>query len=288
MKTKFFANAILGAGLCCAQVLASGLKSSDIEGFAAPESVFVDSSFIYVSNIGAKPEPLAKDGDGFISKLDKNGNFIERAFIENLNASKGMARLDDRLFVVDIDTLYAFDVRSKKQALKLPINGAVFLNDIAVLDSDTLLISDTGTGIIHKINLANNAIEEFYKLDMSEFGGGNGLAIDKKNNALIIAGYHPDGASGGKVMRLNLASKKLETLLDTKGAYDGVAVLENGDVLVSSWGENLQGVIYRINNGKVSALELPFMQGPADFFVDKNTLYIPKMLENKVQKVELK
>lgn len=288
MKTKFFANVILGAGLCCAQVLASELKSSDIEGFAAPESVFVDSSFIYVSNIGAKPEPLAKDGDGFISKLDKNGKFIERAFIQNLNAPKGMARLDNRLFVVDIDTLYAFDARNKKQALKLPINGAVFLNDIAVLDSDTLLISDTGTGIIHKLNLANNAIEEFYKLDMSEFGGGNGLTIDKKNNALIIAGYHPDGASGGKVVRLDLASKRLDVLLDTKGAYDGVAVLENGDVLVSSWGENLQGVIYRINNGKVSALELPFMQGPADFFVDKNTLYIPKMLENKVQKVELK
>ncbi|RDU55082.1 ATP-binding protein [Helicobacter sp. MIT 00-7814] len=283
---KFFTGVVLGVSLCCAQALANETK--DLEGFGAPESVFVDSNFIYVSNIGAKPEPLAKDNDGFISKLDKNGKFIERAFIQNLNAPKGMARLDNRLFVVDIDTLYAFDVNSKKQSLKLPISGAVFLNDIAVLDSKTLLISDTGTGIIHKINLTNNAIEEFYKLDLSEFGGGNGLAIDKQNNALIIAGYHPDGVSGGKVVRLNLASKKLETLLETKGAYDGVAVLENGDILVSSWGENLQGVIYRISKGKVSALELPFLQGPADFFVDKNTLYIPKMLENKVLKVELK
>lgn len=283
---KFFTSVVLGVSLCCAQALANETK--DLDGFGAPESVFVDSNFIYVSNIGAKPEPLAKDGDGFISKLDKNGKFIDKAFIKNLNAPKGMARLDNRLFVVDIDTLYAFDVNSKKQSLKLPISGAVFLNDIAVLDSKTLLISDTGTGIIHKLNLTNNAIEEFYKLDLSEFGGGNGLAIDKQNNALIIAGYHPDGVSGGKVVRLNLASKKLETLLETKGAYDGVAVLENGDILVSSWGENLQGVIYRISSDKIDTLKLPIMQGPADFFVDKNTLYIPKMLENKVLKVELK
>ena len=81
-------------------------------------------------------------------------------------------------------------------------------------------------------------MNEFYRLDLSQFGGGNGLAIDTKNNALIIASYHPDGVSG---------DKNIETLIDTKGAYDGVAVLENGDILVSSWGENLQGVIYRMS-----------------------------------------
>ncbi|TKX29609.1 ATP-binding protein [Campylobacter sp. MIT 12-5580] len=287
MKTKLFISAILAVSLAN-EVFASELKHVDLEGFASPESVFVDNDFIYVSNIGTKADPLGKDGDGFISKLDKNAKVIDKSFASKLNAPKGMARLDNRLFVVDIDTLYAFDVRNKKELLKLNINGAVFLNDIAVLDANTLLVSDTGTGIIHRINLRNNTISEFYKLDLSQFGGANGLAIDTKNNALIIAGYHPDGVSGGKVIRLNLTNKNIETLIDTKGAYDGVAVLENGDILVSSWGENLQGVIYKISKGKVSTLELPYMQGPADFFVDKNTLYIPKMLENKVLKVELK
>lgn len=246
MKIKFFISAVLAASLTHG-VFASKLKNVDLEGFASPESVFVDEDFIYVSNIGTKADPLGKDGDGFISKLDKNAKVVDKSFASKLNAPKGMARLDNRLFVVDIDTLYAFDVRNKKELLKININGAVFLNDIAVLDANTLLISDTGTGIIHRINLGDNSVNEFYRLDLSQFGGGNGLAIDTKNNALIIASYHPDGVSGDKVIRLNLANKNIETLIDTKGAYDGVAVLENGDILVSSWGENLQGVIYRMS-----------------------------------------
>lgn len=46
-----------------------------------------------MSNVGEKLEPLAKDNDGFISKLDKNGKVLEYKFLTHLNTPKGMMEI---------------------------------------------------------------------------------------------------------------------------------------------------------------------------------------------------
>ncbi|EFU4395256.1 hypothetical protein [Campylobacter fetus] len=62
----------------------------EIEGFSHPKSVFVYDGNIFVPNVGEKIEPLAKDGDGFISKLDYDGNILQKAFIRDINVPKGL------------------------------------------------------------------------------------------------------------------------------------------------------------------------------------------------------
>jgi len=272
--------------LICAMSLlnASGLKYQEIDGFSNPESIFVDKDYIYVSNIGKKPEPLEKDGDGFISKLDKNGAILELKFITHLNAPKGMMSLANVLYIVDIDSLYGFDLNSKEELFALPIKDAIFLNDIVKFDDNTLLLSDTATGLIYKFDIKTKQYEEFLKLDTKLFGGVNGLYL--KNHKLFMAGYNVDGISGGVVMSYDLRSKKLEILKKEKQAYDGIFGFKDS-LLVSSWGENLNGIIYRLEKTKSSELDLPFMKGPADIFVDKDDLWIPKMLEGKILRVKL-
>lgn len=56
-------------------------------------------------------------------------------------------------YVVDIDVLRGFDLKTKKEIFNLPIKGAIFLNDIEKLDDNMLLVSDTGTGLILKVDL---------------------------------------------------------------------------------------------------------------------------------------
>lgn len=97
----------------------------EVKGFAHPESIYVDKNEIYVSNLGKELDPLAKDNDGFISKLDKNGDILQLKFISNLNAPKGMFKIKDILYVVDIDVVYGF--KDNKEVFKLPIKNAVFL-----------------------------------------------------------------------------------------------------------------------------------------------------------------
>ena len=273
-------------------------------GFSSPESVFVGRDYIFVANIGKVPDSLAKDNDGFISKLGKNGRVVKKDFARNLNAPKGMIEIDSTLYVVDIDRLVAFDMQGK-MVLESHIQDAIFLNDIVLLDSNTLLLSDTGNGIIYAFNLQSKQTSEFAKLDLTKTGGGNGMLLDKAKQVLFVVCYHPDGKSGGQVLAIDTKTKAVKILDSQKGAYDGVALAKNGDLLVSDWGENLNGKIYRISakngfsrdslfgknaNANVftkTALNLPVIKGPADMFGTKDTLYIPKMLENEVLVVDL-
>ena len=67
-----------------------------------------------------------------------------------------------------------------------------------------------------------------------------------------------------------------------------VAVAKNGDLLVSDWGTDLQGVIYRIDSkGQVSTIKIESMGGPADMYSDGVSLWIPRMVDKKVSKIDL-
>lgn len=259
--------------------LASAFTIKEIDGFNHPESVFVDDKSVYVANVGEKLAPLEKDNDGYISKLDKNGNILHKYFIKNLNAPKGMNEVKDVLYVVDIDTLYGFSLKTKEKVFTLSIKNSVFLNDIAKIDNNTLFISDTGTGIIYKVDLKNKKYKEFIKLDVNKFGGPNGLLFDKKNNALLVAGYDK-----GIVFSINLKTKNITNIYDKKEAYDGIAFYKD-ELIVSSWGNDFKGYLYSIKDNNVKKLELNDIKGPADIFIDKNTLWIPKMVEGKILKV---
>ncbi len=279
-KLNFF---VLSTILFCSL----SLQAKEFDGFASPESIYGNKHGIFVSNVGKELLPLEKDNDGFISKLDSNGNVIEKKFISNLNAPKGMNSIDDILYVADIDTIKGFDLNNKKEVFNLPIKNAVFLNAIEILDNNTLLVSDTGTGIIHVIDIDNNKYDTFVKLD-SKFGGPNGLLLDKNNNRLIVVGYDPAGKSKGSVVAIDLNNKKQLAITKPLGALDGIVFAKNGDMLVSDWGEDLKGVIYRIDkNGNVKTIKMDFMQGPADIFSDGENLWIPKMAESKILKVNL-
>lgn len=281
---SFVLAGIISSGLALS---ANAAQPQHIEGFSHPESVFVNKGEVYVSNIGEKLEPMTKDNDGFISKLDKNGKVVELKWIENLNAPKGMNVIGNTLYVVDIDTLKGFDIKSKKEVLNIPVSGAVFLNDIVVLDKNTLLVSDTGTGIIHSFNLAKKTYETFTTLD-SMYAGPNGLLLDSKKKSLIVVGYDPAGKQKGSVVKIDLKTKKATKITEPLGALDGVVMAKNGDLLVSDWGENLQGVVYRVDSkGGVSKIDIEVMGGPADMYSDGKSLWIPRMVDKKVSIIDL-
>ncbi|MBF7048558.1 ATP-binding protein [Campylobacter volucris] len=275
MKKSIFLSFVLLCG-------ANALDIKEVKGFAHPESIYVDKNEIYVSNLGKELNPLAKDNDGFISKLDKNGDILQLKFISNLNAPKGMSKIKDILYVVDIDVVYGF--KDNKEVFKLPIKNAVFLNDIAVLNDDILLISDTGTGLVYKVFLKENKYEEFIQLDPS-YGGPNGLLVYK--DKLFISGYDPSDKMGGKIISVDINTKQIQDLSDKIEQFDGIVMDKDQNILVSSWGKNFQGYVYILKNNKEEKLDLPFIKGPADMFFDGEYLWVPKMAENAIIRVKL-
>lgn len=97
-----------------------------VEGFSSPESMITNSENLYVSNVGKELKPTQKDGDGFISKLTKDGKIEALHFIDGLNAPKGMGIVNNTLYVADIDTLRGFDLNTKKEVFSLLFNGISF------------------------------------------------------------------------------------------------------------------------------------------------------------------
>ncbi|WP_258444025.1 ATP-binding protein [Helicobacter sp. 16-1353] len=255
----------------------------EISGFSHPESVFVYEDNVFVSNVGKKLEPLAKDGDGFISKLSYDGKMINKSFIKNLNAPKGLFIENGKLYVLDIDELKVFDVNSAKALFSIKIDDAVFLNHITKLNDTNILISDTGTGIIHKIDLKDKSYSTFAKMNVGKDGGPNGMVF--LDNKLYIAGYDPNGKNAAIFGELD------ETIIkpanDLKGVFDGLVSDENGNLFLSDWVNGVNGIVYKIDKTGYKKLPLRDLKGPADMFYDGKYLWIPEMVGEKVLKIQL-
>ncbi len=95
-----------------------------------PESVLYDvkNEVLYVANMNLATE----EDDGFISRLNADGTVIELEWITGLKAPKGMGITDGKLFATDVDELAIIDIESATLLEKIPVEGAIFLNDLAV------------------------------------------------------------------------------------------------------------------------------------------------------------
>src|SRR5215831_227134 len=92
------------------------LRITVSDSFNAPESVLYDpqADIYLVSNINGTP--LAKDNNGFISRVSPDsGKVVQLKWIAGgangvtLNAPKGMGIVGDTLFVADIDVVRMFN-----------------------------------------------------------------------------------------------------------------------------------------------------------------------------------
>ena len=261
-----------------------------IEGFSSPESTIVNKSDLYVSNVGKELKPTLKDGDGFISKLDINGNIKELHFIDGLNAPKGMGIVGNTLFVADIDTLRGFDLSTKKEVFNVVFEGVNFLNDITVKDSNTLFIGASDTSAIYEVNISNKSYKK-----LMDFTVANGLFYE--DGILYTAQLGSttqnmfDGK--GKLYKIDLKDNNKLTQLGTfEGVLDGVHKVGN-KVYVSDWGNAKKtGIIrvYDLKTKKESVLEAELFMGAADFWIDEKSkkIFMPQMIGGKVTIFDLK
>ena len=261
-----------------------------IEGFSSPESTIVNKNDLYISNVGKELKPTLKDGDGFISKLDINGNIKELHFIDGLNAPKGMGIVGNTLFVADIDTLRGFDLSTKKEVFNVVFEGVNFLNDITVKDSNTLFIGASDTSAIYEVNISNKSYKK-----LMDFTVANGLFYE--DGILYTAQLGSttqnmfDGK--GKLYKIDLKDNNKLTQLGTfEGVLDGVHKVGN-KVYVSDWGNAKKtGIIrvYDLKTKKESVLEAELFMGAADFWIDEKSkkIFMPQMIGGKVTIFDLK
>ncbi|QGY43017.1 hypothetical protein GM418_04890 [Maribellus comscasis] len=201
-----------------------------------PESVLYDaeSDVIYVANIDGNP--LEKDGNGFISILNPDGSEKDLYWIKKLNAPKGMAIFDGKLYVSDIDQLVEIDIERGKILKKYEAAGAKFLNDVAVCMNGMIFVSDSETAKIYVLNHGE------FKVWMAgePFVSPNGLFTEK--GKLYVGDTN--------IYEIDILTQKINSIIEDTGGVDGLEKNNDGDLVFSNW----PGRIFINQNGQTSKL----------------------------------
>ena len=241
--------------------------------FKVPESVLFDAktNVLYVSNIdGASSE---RDGRGFISRIDPNGNILELEWVKELNAPKGMGISGGNLYVADLGEVAVIDIALSKIVKKIEIKGARLLNDVAIDDDENIYVSDSGTGKVHRVMSDGTYDTYFYSTDFARI---NGL-LALKDSELYIA-----DAGSGIHYRLS-ADKKLSEFSRTSQGADGIVRVGRNGFIVSSWGGELYFVDEEgVANKLLDTRENNLNSADIAFNSRKRVLYVPTFLGNSV------
>jgi hypothetical protein len=238
------------------------------------ESVLHDEKkdVLYVSNINGQPD--AKDGNGSISTVSLEGEVTAASWATGMDAPKGMGLLDGKLYVADIDRVHEVDTETGKITNSYTVEGAKFLNDIAVGDGK-VYVSDSRGGAIHVIE--DGKVTNF----LSNLQGPNGLFAD--NGDLVVAFW-----DAKTLNTIDVTSKDI--MLRTEGIEnpDGIEAIGNNEYLVSSW----NGLVHHINSDWENTLVLDTQKdslnaADIEYVKAKNLLLVPTFFKNKVMAYEV-
>jgi sugar lactone lactonase YvrE len=268
-------------------------KLGETGGLNVPESVRYDADLdvFFISNINGNPSQ--KDNNGYIARVHADSTGAVTRLVEGgrngvtLNAPKGMALKGDTLFVADIDVLRMFNRRTGAPIgnVELRAQRATFLNDVAV-GPDGVYITDTGIvfdaqggmthpGVNRIFKVVGRTVTEAAKGD--SLGNPNGIAWDQSGQRFILAPFGSPSLQAWKPGEAQPTS-----LVSGPGGYDGVEVLPNGNILVSSWTDS---TIHVVHGGSHMMPLVKNVAAPADIGVDtkRNVLAVPKFNEGKVE-----
>jgi len=202
------------------------------DGFAAPEGVTLseDGGFYYVSNVNGGGSDV--DNNGFIAKLGLDGEVADLDWITGLNAPKGMAVHDGRMYVSDIVSLVVIDTERGTVLDTVPMQDATFLNDVTHVPGHGILVSDSGTATIYQYD---DGIGSVWMQD-ERLAGINGLLAH--DGTLLVATM-----TAGELLSVDLETQDITVLADGMENADMMAPLDDGGYLVSSW----PGIIHYVS-----------------------------------------
>jgi sugar lactone lactonase YvrE len=265
--------------------------------FDAPESARYDPELdlFFVSNLNGGPK--AKDWNGYISTVAGDGTVKARKLITGstkgvtLHAPKGMYIVGDTLWVTDIDVVRAFDKRTGAPLVTVGFGDwkPEFLNDITAGPDGALYVTDMGRRYDASGQLLPPGPSRIFRifkgavsvaLETERLAQPNGITWDRTRGRFIVA---PSGSD--TLLAWRPGSSSLEPLGVGPGQYDGVEVLSDGRILVTSWA---QSAVLLLEGNQLAKL-IGDLTSPADIGLDprRGILAVPLLRENRVNLYQL-
>lgn len=229
-----------------------------------------ESDLLFVSCINGSPSE--KNKKGFIALLTPDGSIKELNWVTGLNAPKGMGIHENKLYVTDIDQVVVVDIKNAKVFDRIPVEGASFLNDIAIGADGKVYFTDSDTGIVWIY--MDGKLKKWISEGLQR---PNGLYIEEDRVLLT--------SSGSQDLKIiDKQSGKMKVVTTEIGAGDGVEFTgKDGFYLTSSW----LGEVFLIlpDFSKLSLLKTSDQEiNSADigFNIKEQVVYVPTFFDNRV------
>ncbi len=237
---------------------------------STPESVLYDSErqVLYVANVNLNP--WEKDNNGFISRLDLQGNITDLHWVDGLHGPKGMGVLDGSLFVADIDEVVEIDIASATIVNRYPVPGTPTLNDITV-GGGSVFASGSDSNKVFELKDGN--ITEIMSED---FGRPNGLYWEPDRLLMLTS-------NSSMLKSIDLETGEITDLVGELGHGDGIVPVGNGDYLASSWRGELFYITSDWNSIQLlDTREAEINAADIDYIIEENLLLVPTFFDNRV------
>ena len=283
MIRRHFCLFIAAGSLCLATAPCDVLAQITVTNLQSPYS-FVSSTSgkeYFISSVNGEPE--AADNNGFITKLDASGNIVNLKFIQGgtrsvtLNAPKGMAVVEQTLYVADLDQLRAFDIVSGNPVASVPMPGEpqqalASLTDVAYNGAGLLYCSDQRANRIYRVELPSRKATLF--VADPALAGPAGLAVHPKSGELVAVSWNkgkifsitPQGAVS-EIFSNGFFSSRFSNLR-------GVDFDRWGNMYVSDF---TTGKVWRMTWDKRFQVIAEYLPSPGDLGIDRanNLILVP-------------
>lgn len=260
------AIAVLTCSTSFAQHSLEKLWESDSLALKGPESALYDSKSksLYVSSMSS----------GSIVRMDLDGKVIKSDWVTGLNSNKGSALFKGMLYTAETSAIAVIDVAKAKVVKRIPIEGAVMLNDLAVDSKGVVYVSDTRTGKVYRVE------GDKPTLFLENIPGANGLLT--VNSDLYVAG-------STTFQKVNVKKEITKIADGFESGLDGIVMVAKNEFVLS----NYKGILYYVNADGTNQLLLDsranrIMANDIAYNSKTRTLYVPSFGTNRIIAYKLK
>ena len=261
MKRSFLlAIAVLTYSTSFAQHSLEKLWESDSITLKGPESALFDSksNSLYLSSMGS----------GTVVRMGLDGKVIKTDWVTGLNSNKGSALFNGLLYTAETAAVAVIDVDKASIIKRIPIDGAVMLNDLAVDSKGVVYVSDTRTGKVYRID------GDKPTLYLENIPGANGLLT--VNSDLYVA--------GSTTFQKVDAAKEITKIADGfESGLDGIVMVAENEFIIS----NYKGILYYVKADGTNQVLLDsrvnrIMANDISYDSRTKTLYVPSFGTNRI------
>ena len=205
---------------------------------------------------------------GSVVLMDLDGKVIKKDWVKGLNSNKGSALFNGLFYTAETSGVAVIDVHKAQIIKRIPVEGAVMLNDLAIDSKGIIYVSDTRTGKVYRIEGDKST------LYVENMPGANGLLT--VNTDLYIL-------TSTNIQKVN-ANKEIKMVAEGfESGLDGIVMVAENEFIIS----NYHGLLWWVKSDGNKQLLLDtrsngIMSNDISYDSKTKILYVPSFSTNRI------